>query len=140
MKILLAVDGSEYTKRMLAYLGAHEELVGSKSQFTFLTAVPPVPPHVTQFVGPDVLASYYADQAEAVLQPIRRYAAQHGWQWTTRHDIGHAAEVVAKAANSGEHDLLVIGSHGNSALTSLVLGSVAAGVLARTRIPVLVVR
>jgi nucleotide-binding universal stress UspA family protein len=140
MKILLAVDGSEYTKRMLAYLGAHEELVGSNSQFTFLTAVAPVPPHVTQFVGADALASYYADQAEAVLQPIRRYAAQHGWQWTTRHDIGHAAEVIATAASSGEHELLVIGSHGHGALKSMVLGSVAAGVLARCKTPVLIVR
>ena len=29
MKILIAVDGSDYTKRMLAYLAAHDELLGS---------------------------------------------------------------------------------------------------------------
>ena len=28
MKILLAVDGSAYTKKMLAYLAAHDELLG----------------------------------------------------------------------------------------------------------------
>lgn len=140
MNILLTVDGSEYTKHMLAYLGAHEELVGSRSQFTILTVVAPVPPHVTQFIGPEPLASYYAEQAEAVLQPIRRYAAQHSWEWTTRHAIGHAADVIANAAHSGEHDLLVLGSHGHGALRSLVLGSVAAGVLARCKTPVLIIR
>jgi nucleotide-binding universal stress UspA family protein len=140
MNILLAVDGSEFTKRMLAYLGAHDELVGPKNRFTILTAVPPVPPHVTQFIGSDTLASYYAEQAEAVLQPIRRYAEQQGWEWTTRHDVGHPSDVIAKAADSGEHDLLVLGSHGHGAIKSLVLGSVASGVLARCKIPVLIVR
>jgi nucleotide-binding universal stress UspA family protein len=140
MRILLAVDGSEYTKRMLAYLGAHEELIGSKNVLTILTVVAPVPPHVTQFIGADTLATYYADQAELVLQPIRRYAAQHGWNWTTRHDIGHVAENIAKAADSGEHDLVILGSHGHGALGSLVLGSVASGVLARCKTPLLIVR
>jgi hypothetical protein len=28
MKIVLAVDGSAYTKRMLSYIAAHDELVG----------------------------------------------------------------------------------------------------------------
>ena len=28
MKILIAVDGSAYTKRMLAFIGAHDEWLG----------------------------------------------------------------------------------------------------------------
>lgn len=140
MNILLAVDGSEYTKHMLAYLAAHEELLGGKNRFTFLTVVTPVPPHVTQYIGADMIASYYADEAEAVLRPLRRYAEQHRWEWTARHAIGHPADVIAEAANSGEHDLVVLGSHGHGALKSLVLGSVATGVLARCKTPVLIVR
>ena len=30
MKILVAADGSSYTKRMLAYLAAHDEWLGSR--------------------------------------------------------------------------------------------------------------
>ena len=44
MKVLLAVDGSVYTKRMLAHLAAHEELLGRGHEYTAFTAVPPVPP------------------------------------------------------------------------------------------------
>ena len=29
MKVLLAVDGSDHTKRMLSYLAAHDELLGA---------------------------------------------------------------------------------------------------------------
>ncbi|HEX3140957.1 MAG TPA: universal stress protein [Rhizobacter sp.] len=34
----------------------------------------------------------------------------------------------------------MLGSHGNSALVSLVLGSVVAGVMARCKTPVLIIR
>ena len=32
MKILAAVDGSPYTKRMLAYLAAHDEWLGAQHE------------------------------------------------------------------------------------------------------------
>ena len=37
MHILLAVDGSTYTKRMLAYLATHSELFASSNTYTVLT-------------------------------------------------------------------------------------------------------
>jgi hypothetical protein len=41
MKILLPVDGSQYTKRMLGYVAAHEELFGPQHEFVFATVVTP---------------------------------------------------------------------------------------------------
>ena len=37
MKILLAVDGSEYTKKMLAYLTTHDELFSTSNSYTLVT-------------------------------------------------------------------------------------------------------
>jgi nucleotide-binding universal stress UspA family protein len=54
--------------------------------------------------------------------------------------VGAAGEVIAKAADSGKFDLLVMGSHGHSALGNLVMGSVATKVLAHCGVPVLLVR
>ena len=34
MNILLAVDGSAYTKKMLAYLATHEDLLGASHSYT----------------------------------------------------------------------------------------------------------
>ena len=34
MKILLAVDGSAFTKKMLAYLATHEQLLSGNAEFT----------------------------------------------------------------------------------------------------------
>ena len=43
MNILLAVDGSAYTKKMLAYLATHEELLGGTHEYTVLTVQMPLP-------------------------------------------------------------------------------------------------
>lgn len=44
MKILLAVDGSPFSKRMLAYLGTHEALLNGSNDYTVFTAQPALPP------------------------------------------------------------------------------------------------
>jgi hypothetical protein len=41
MKILLPVDGSDHTKRMLAYIAAHDELLGAAHEYTLVTVVVP---------------------------------------------------------------------------------------------------
>ncbi len=43
MKILLAVDGSDYTRRMLGYLATHQETLGCGHDYTVLHAVLPLP-------------------------------------------------------------------------------------------------
>ena len=47
---------------------------------------------------------------------------------------------IAKAAQDGSYDLVMMGSHGHGALTNLVMGSVATQVLAHCAVPVLLVR
>jgi nucleotide-binding universal stress UspA family protein len=139
MKILLAVDGSDFTKRMLAYLAAHDELLARRADFTVLTVVAPVPAQVTHFIDKETLSAYYSDQAEAVLKPIKSFAAQKGWAMTVRHEVGQATEVISRVASDG-FDMLVLGSHGHTAFGSLVMGSVAAGVMARCKTPTLIIR
>jgi len=140
MKILLPVDGSPYTKRMLGYVAAHEELFGPNHEYVFATVVTPVPPQVTHFADRATLDGYYSDEADKVLTPVMKFAAQHGWKAKSMHLEGPAAEVLSEVAKSGNVDLIVMGSHGHSALGNVLLGSVATGVLARCAAPVLLIR
>ncbi len=140
VKILLPVDGSQYTKRMLGYVAAHEELFGLHHEYVFVTVITPVPPHITHFVDHTSLTRYYNDEAEKVLSPVLQFAAQHGWNAKSLHVEGPAAEVLAQLAKSQGADLIVMGSHGHSALGNVILGSVATGVLARCVVPVLLIR
>src|SRR5688500_14154624 len=136
MRILLPVDGSPYTKRMLGYVAAHEELFGPPHEYVFATAVASVPPRVTHFIDRATLSSHYNDEAEKVLAPVLKFAAQHGWNAKSLHVEGPAAEMLAELAKSQTVDLIVRGSHGHSALGNVVLGSGTTGVLARCAVPV----
>lgn len=140
MKILLAVDGSDYTKRMLSYLTTHQEWLGKAHAYTVLYVVLPVPHRAAAFAGPEMVRGYYDDDARIVLEPIRAYLGEQGIDATFVHKVGHPADEIASYAQAGHFDLLVMGSHGVGALKNLVLGSVATKVLARCEVPVLLVR
>jgi nucleotide-binding universal stress UspA family protein len=140
MKILIAADGSEFTKRMLAYLAAHDEWLGSRHAYTVLTVVPGVPPRAAAVIAKDDLAAYYQEEAEKVFTPIRAFFQHHPMEAQYRAEHGHAAEVIARVADEGKFDLLAMGSHGQGALANLVLGSVATKVIAHCGVPVLLIR
>lgn len=140
MKILLPVDGSEYTKRMLGYIAAHDELLGPQHEYTVMTVVPALPSGVTSFLDRAMADAYYEECAQEVLKPIKAFADQKGWKVQLISRKGHAADVVAEFAAKHPTDLIVMGTHGRSAFGNVVLGSVTTGVLARSKVPVLLVR
>ena len=140
MKILIAADGSAFTKRMLGYVTAHDELFGPAQEYTVFTVVPAVPPRAAAVIDKQTLQEYYADEAEKVLKPVRTFFEKQGLQAKTSFKVGHPAEAISKAATSGKFDMVVMGSHGHSSLGNLVLGSVATNVLAHCKVPVLLVR
>ena len=140
MKVLLPVDGSDYTKRMLGYVAASDGLLGTRHDYVVVTVVAALPAHATRFIDRATLDDYYRESAEAVLGPVRAFAEQKGWTLRTDVRVGHAAEQIAVAAEEARADLIVMGSHGHSAFGSVVLGSVASGVIARCKTPVLLIR
>jgi nucleotide-binding universal stress UspA family protein len=140
MKILLPVDGSAYTKRMLAWLATHDEWLSGSHDYTVMTVVPMVPSHAAAMFPADQLKSYYDDTAESVFKPIRKFMAKHQLAVDFVSKAGHAAELIARQADKGKFDLIVMGSHGHGALMNLVAGSVATQVLARSKMPVLLIR
>lgn len=140
MKILIAVDGSPFTKRMLAYLTAHDEFPGRGHEYTVLHTVAPVPPRAAAVLEKSVLDGYYEDEAEKVFKPIRTFLDKQGLKPKFVYKIGHAAELISALADKGKYDLLVMGSHGHGTLTNLVMGSVATKVMAHCKTPVLIVR
>jgi len=140
MKILVAVDGSPFTKRMLAYLAAHDEWLGGTHAYTLLHTVPAVPPRAAAVLDREVLKDYYEEEAEKVFKPIRAFFKKQGIDATFVHKVGHAADTIAAVADKGGYNLLMMGSHGHGTIGNLVMGSVATKVLAQSKVPVLLVR
>lgn len=140
MKILVPVDGSPYTKRMLAYLAAHDEWLGDRHQYTVLHSVPAVPPRAAAVLDKDVLKGYYDDEAEKVLKTVRTFFGKQKINAEFVAKVGPAADTIASVLKKGKYDLVIMGSHGHSSLGNLVLGSVATKLMAQSNTPVLLVR
>ncbi|QEA12810.1 universal stress protein [Comamonas flocculans] len=140
MRILLAVDGSPYTRKMLDYLASHDEMLGPEHQYTALTVQTALPPRARGALSKELVQSYYDEEAEAVMQPVREFVARKGVQVQTVAKVGLVAETIAAMAESGPFDLIVMGTQGHGALGKLVMGSVSTKVLARCSVPVLLVR
>jgi nucleotide-binding universal stress UspA family protein len=140
MKILAAVDGSPYTKRMLAYIAAHDEWLGAHHEYTLIHAVPAVPSRAAMVLEKETLKNYYEDTAEKVFKPIRTFFARQGLKATYVTKVGPAGELISETARKGRYDLIMLGSHGQGTLTNLVMGSVATKVLANCDTPALLIR
>ena len=91
-------------------------------------------------MGADVANAYYAEEAEKVTAPVVKFLKRHGIEAKVVHKTGGPGELIAKQANAGGYDLVMMGSHGHSALGNLVMGSVATKVMAHCGTPVLLVR
>lgn len=140
MKILLAVDGSSFTRQMLAYLGAHEEWLGKSNEHTVLHVLTPLPHGLEAVMSDEEVRERHARDAEAVFRPVRHYLQQHGIEPRFEHRVGDPGRLIAEHAAEGRFDLVMLGSHGHGALGNVVMGSVATKVLALCQVPALIIR
>ena len=106
MNILLAVDGSSFTKKMLAYLATHEELLAPTHTFTAVTVQAALPPRARAALGKPAVDQYYADEADKVLNPVGKFLERHGFQLKRIAKVGPAGETISKLADAGQFDLL----------------------------------
>jgi nucleotide-binding universal stress UspA family protein len=140
MKILIAADGSTCTKRLLAFIGAHDAWLGPQHSYTVLHCVPAIPHRAAAFVGRQQVQAFYEDDAETVFKPIRSFFKRHDVAATFVHRIGSAGPTIAKFAAQQKFDLVVLGTHGHGPVAGLVMGSVATKVVSLCSTPVLLIR
>jgi len=140
MKILLPVDGSDCTRRMVAYLAAHDELFGSQHDYVMLLAIHDMPANVAALLDPQAIEEYCSREVQRVFEPLRTFASQNHWDVRFETVYGDAGSAIARHAQDNGFDLIVMGSHGRTALANVVTGSVATSVLARCKTPVLLIR
>ncbi len=140
MKILLAADGSAYTKKALAFLVTHEELAGGDGQLIVLNVQPPVPPRVKSMLGATAIADYHRDESAKVLKTIDRFLARHDIQYTCKAAVGSPGQEIVRASKREKCQLVVMGTHGHGILGRALLGSVAQTVVTDCEVPVLLVK
>jgi nucleotide-binding universal stress UspA family protein len=140
MKVLLAADGSTYTKKALAFLVTNHEIAGADGEVVIVNVQPAMPPRVKSMVGAAAVQDYHREEAEKVLKPIEKFLQRHSIAYTARWAVGNPGVELVKAAKKDKAQLIVMGTHGHGILGRALLGSVAQNVLTQVEIPVLLVK
>jgi nucleotide-binding universal stress UspA family protein len=140
MKLLLAADGSKFTKKALAFLVTNENLLGPNDELVVLHVQPPVPPRVTTLAGATLVATYHREEAEKVLEPVKRFLARHEIAFTCSWVIGSPVAEILKAVKKQKCHMVVMGTHGHGLLGRALMGSVAQRVVTDCEVPVLLVK
>lgn len=141
MKILLAVDGSEYTRRAAQHLVSHLHWFAQKPSVFLLTVHAPIPlDRAAAVVGRGAVEAYQRDECLQVLRVAEDVLKAGGVAYTSAWVAGEVAPEVAAFAQAQGIELIVMGSHGHGALAGLALGANVTKVIASTKVPVLIVR
>lgn len=148
MKILVATDGSDYSRQAIekcTYFVAPE----GKTEIMIISAAENVTPIAAEPFG--VSNQYYAEvaadlrkqAANAVTDAekiIGEKCAGRDFTVTTEVYQGNVKEEIVEAAKRFGADLIVVGSHGYGFLSRMLLGSVSDFVIHHAPCSVLVVR
>lgn len=140
MKILIPVDGSVYSDNAVAFVASRTTLIGQDPEVVLLNVQPPLPARASRLVSREALSDYYEDESEKAFKAVRNILKKSGMRAEEVSKIGTPAEVIAEIAEEQNVDLLIMGSHGRSALKGLLFGSVTNAVLALTKVPLLMLR
>ena len=140
MKIVLAADGSSYTKKALAFLVTHEEFGGADAEIVVVNVQPAVPPRVKSMVGAAAVNDYHREEAEKVLKSIAKFLERHDLSYSTKWAVGSPGVEIVKVAKKEKAHMIVMGTHGHGILGRALLGSVAQNVLTQCDVPVLLVK
>ncbi len=140
LKVLVAVDGSEYGDRAVEHV-LRLHAAGCAQEIHLLNVqMPAVSGHGRMFVSHDEIERYYQEEGAAALRGSRVLLEQAGVACTAHAMVGHVAETVVRFAHEGGFGMIVAGSHGRGGVRRLLLGSVAAEVLRQSDIPVAIVK
>lgn len=141
LHFLLPADGSDYTARAAQFLARHARQYAQPPRVTlFHVELPIGTPLARAQLSRETLDDYYRDMSAAALRPAEDVLRAAGLAFESEHVVGDPAEQIADAVLRLRPDLVVMGTHGRSALKGFVMGSVATKVIAGTTVPVLLVR
>lgn len=141
MKILIAVDGSDYSRRAAEYVRQHAGLLAEPPELHVLHVHPPLPyPGAANIVGKAAIESYQRDESLAALAVAEKALAGSRTPAKSSWCVGDVVEEVRRYVEKNGIDLIVVGSHGRGAVGTFALGSVTMKLLALLKTPILVVR
>ena len=141
LKVLLPVDGSKSASRAAKALVAALPSYKSRPRIDLLAVHLPVPrlPNMSVVVSKQMIERYYAEESAAMLAPARKILDAAKVKYTVHIAVGPIAESIIDQAKKSGSDTIYMGTRGMTALSNMVLGSVATRVLHLAHVPVVLI-
>jgi len=139
-RILVPIDGSEQSDAALEY--SLEEF--QSDDITVINIIDPIEAGYTaQATVPGYSEEWYEqseEEAEALFEDAQDAADEYGVTLDTVTEVGRPSRTIVNYAEENDYDHIIMGSHGRSGVTRVLLGSVAESVVRRSSVPVTIVR
>jgi len=151
-KILVAVDGSEHSRKALNYaLELAEKFDGKITLIHVYSRVVPMVPSADTIPGPILTPSASTAIATKITEEAKKMGVQildEAEQIVKERGIsvekvlreGDAVREIVATAQEGKFDIIVFGHRGLSKLKELLLGAISEGVSHKAPCPVLIVK
>jgi nucleotide-binding universal stress UspA family protein len=141
-QILVAVDFSEQSRQALDYAAELARPFGAAIDLVHVWEVPAFFPTGGEAgFGNKSMFEMLSNGAQEALTNFTDEAKKRGISVrSARTEPGAPAYRVTEIAREGGYDLIVVGTHGRTGLTRVLLGSVAENVVRHAPCPVLAVR
>jgi len=141
MKVLIGVDSSSFSEDAVQHV--IDSPWPKDTTFLVVSVVPQIFIGPGEAVAPRAVTELIEQQQQfhkEVAESTARRLVSAGLKAVARTPYGDPRAMLEEAARSERADLMIVGSHGRSGIQKLLLGSVAAHVVAHAPCPVLVVR
>lgn len=138
--VLVPIDGSPQAQSALEY--ALEEF--EMAEITVLNVIDPIEAGYTSQTTVPGYSEEWFEQSKAAADELfadaQATADEHDIELETATEVGRPSRTIVSYAEDHDIDHIVIGSHGRSGVTRILLGSVAENVVRRSPMPVTIVR
>lgn len=138
--VLVPIDGSEQAWDALDYVLEERP----EDEIVLLHVINPMEGvYASDAMGGEYWSGWYdaaEERARRLFDEARDRAGERGADLVTEHETGQPARTIVDFADERGVDHIVIGSHGRSGVSRVLLGSVAEAVARRANVPVTIVR
>lgn len=140
LALLVAIDGSSAANRAVQY--AARQAAANPAMRVLLLNVQPriISGNVRRFASRLQIEAYAQEEAAAAMRQAERIMDRAGLSYGRRVAQGDAVETILDMAAESNCGRIVLGTRGRGAAKSLLLGSVAYGVVHHADVPVTVVK
>lgn len=144
-KIMVALDGSEHAQKALELAVRLTQRCDGELILFHAVQLSALRGDYHAMVTPAARKIYRGlgrEQGEEILDRAEKIAREMGFENTVRSivEADSSAKAILAAAESGDVNLLVVGTRGLTGLREMTMGSVAHKVSAAARCPVMIVR